>query len=166
MDAIGTYVWHVMCTRANPVPTMHITHVVTSLVSWCHACDSNGEIGKLKSDRHTCTRWHAHIHGGWEYVSSTEHRKAMQMTCNGHASAKTMETMPCQELPRTAKNKPSNSKKSRANPWQGMPITAKKCIGKAKERSVPTMHTTHVVTSLVSWCHVSHRVTAMVESAS
>ena len=58
------------------------------MVSRITSCDSNGETGKLKGDRHTCTRWHAHIHGGWEYVSSTEHRKAMQMTCNGHASVK------------------------------------------------------------------------------
>ena len=58
-----------------------------------------------------------------------------EMHRNGHASAKAMKRMPCKELPRTVKKKPSNSKKSRAISWQGMPRTAKTCIGKAKERS-------------------------------
>ena len=68
----------------------------------------------------------------YEVACSTEHCKAMQMTCNGRASAKAMEWMPCQELQRTGKNKLSNCQElASANPWQGMPRTAKKCIGTA-----------------------------------
>ena len=67
----------------------------------------------------------------YEVACSTEHCKAMQMTCNGHASAKAVEWMSCQELLRTGKKKLRNSKKSCANTWQGMPRTAKKCIGTA-----------------------------------
>ena len=43
--------------------------------------------------------------------------------------------MTCHVMSRTAKNKLSKSKKSRANPCQAMPGTAKQCLGKAKERS-------------------------------
>ena len=50
---------HIDQTRCH---VWHESHRVTAMVKH----------GKLKGDRHTCTRWHAHIESGWEYVSNTE----------------------------------------------------------------------------------------------
>ena len=43
------------------------------MVSHITSCDSNGETGKVKGDRHTCTRWHA--------LQNTA------KPCRGHATA-------------------------------------------------------------------------------